>query len=563
MWPLSHFEKKNTFYGGAAILAVGSIIVKLIGALYKIPLGNILSNESYTNFNTAYNVYNLFLTISTAGLPVALSKTISEADTLGRRNQIQRVFRVALATFAALGLLSFIAMSFFGAPLAVLMGDDSAVYCIWALSPSVLCVCIMSAFRGYYQGHSNMVPTAISQIIEATCKLVIGLALAFLVLRTVTGVDTYKQRMAAAGAIFGVSVGSIIALVYMVTRYLRSRRRDRTLPSHDRADAAGDIFARLLKLAIPITLGSAAISIVTIIDTKVVLSLLRKMYADLPELITPEALAQVTEQGGVDAELFMAQGLKGIYDKCMAIYNLPSQLMVAITASVIPAVSACLAKRDKLAASRTSESALHIGVILAFPMGVGLFALAGPIVELLFPGKMDLDIAGPIMAALGIATIFVCIMLICNSILQAHGYVNLPVLTVIVGGVIKIVVNYILVGNYDINIKGAPIGTLCCFAAVAVLDLFIIKRVVPLPPSYTRVFLKPLIAAALMGAAAWGSYGVLSNFLGLGNRLATMGAIVIAVVVYVVLVLALRVISKEDLALMPKGEKIAKILHIQ
>lgn len=560
---MSSSEKKNTFYGGAAILAAGSIIVKLIGALYKIPLGNILSNEAYTNFNTAYNVYNLFLTISTAGLPVALSKTISEADTLGRRNQIQRVFQVALTTFAILGLLSFIAMSFFGAPLAVLMGDDSAVYCIRALSPSVLCVCIMSAFRGYYQGHSNMVPTAISQIIEATCKLVIGLALAFLVLKTVTGGEAYTQRMAAAGAIFGVSVGSIIALVYMVTRYVRSRRRDNALPSHDQPDAAGDIFSHLLKLAIPITLGSAAISIVTIIDTKVVLSLLRKMYADLPDLITPEAIAQVTEPGGVDAELFMAQGLKGIYDKCMAIYNLPSQLMVAITASVIPAVSACLAKRDKRAASRTSESALHIGVILAFPMGVGLFALAGPIVELLFPGKMNLDIAAPIMATLGVATIFVCIMLICNSILQAHGFVNLPVITVIIGGIIKIVVNYILVGNYEINIKGAPVGTLCCFAAVAVLDLVIIKRVIPLPPSYIKVFVKPLISAALMGAAAWASYGLLTNFLSLGNRLATIGAILVAVVVYVVLVLALRVISKDDLALMPKGEKIARILHIQ
>ncbi len=560
---MSNSEKKNTFYGGAAILAVGSIIVKLIGALYKIPLGNILSNEAYTNFNTAYNVYNLFLTISTAGLPVALSKTISEADTLGRRNQIQRVFRVALTTFAVLGLLSFIAMSFFGAPLAVLMGDDSAVYCIRALSPSVLCVCIMSAFRGYYQGHSNMVPTAVSQIIEATCKLVIGLALAFLILKTVTGGEAYAQRMSAAGAIFGVSVGSIIALAYMVIRYVRSRRRDHALPSHDQPDAAGDIFSRLLKLAIPITLGSAAISIVTIIDTRVVLSLLRKMYADLPELITEEALAQVTEPGGVAAELFMAQGLKGIYDKCMAIYNLPSQLMVAITASVIPAVSACLARHDKRAASRTSESALHIGVILAFPMGVGLYALAGPIVELLFPGKMDLDIAAPIMATLGLATIFVCIMLICNSILQAHGFVNLPVITVIVGGVIKIVVNYILVGNYDINIKGAPVGTLCCFAAVAVLDLIIIKRVIPQPPCYRKVFVKPLIAAALMGGAAWASYGLLTRFLSLGNSLATIGAILVAVVVYAVLVLALRVISKEDLALMPKGEKIAQILHIQ
>lgn len=560
---MSGSEKKNTFYGGAAILAIGSIIVKLIGALYKIPLGNILSNEAYTNFNTAYNVYNLFLTISTAGLPVALSKTISEADTLGRRNQIQRIFRVALTTFAVLGILSFIAMSFFGAPLAVLMGDDSAVYCIRALSPSVLCVCIMSAFRGYYQGHSNMIPTAISQIIEATCKLVIGLALAFLVLRTVTGGEAYTQRMAAAGAIFGVSVGSIIALIYMVTRYVRSRRGETVQFIPDRPDAAGNIFARLLKLAIPITLGSAAISIVTIIDTKVVLSLLRRMYENLPELISEEALEQVSQPGGVAAELFMAQGLKGVYDKCMAIYNLPSQLMVAITASVIPAVSACLAKRDKMAASRTSESALHIGVILAFPMGIGLFALAGPIVELLFPNKMDLSIAAPVMATLGLATIFVCIMLICNSILQAHGLVNLPVITVIIGGVIKIVVNYILVGNYDINIKGAPVGTLCCFAAVALLDLVIIKRVIPMPPRYTKVFVKPLIAAVLMGAAAWASHGLLVNFLHLSSRLATVGAIVIAVAVYAALVLALRVISKEDLALMPKGEKIAKILHIK
>lgn len=538
-------------------------MVKLIGALYKIPLGNMLSNEAFTNFSTAYNVYNLFLTISTAGLPVALSKTISEADTLGRRNQIQRVFQVALTTFAVLGLLSFIAMSFFGAPLAVLMGDDSAVYCIRALSPSVLCVCIMSAFRGYYQGHANMIPTAISQIIEAACKLVIGLALAFLILATFTGGDTYKQRMAAAGAIFGVSVGSIIALIYLATRYVRSRRRSAALTSRDQPDAAGDIFARLLKLAIPITLGSAAISIVTIIDTKVVLSLLRKMYTDLPELITPEAYAQMAEKGGVDAELFMAQGLMGIYNKCLAIYNLPSQLMVAITASVIPAVSACLAKRDKRAASRTSESALHIGVILAFPMGIGIYSLAGPIIEFLFPGKLDLEIAAPIMATLGLATIFVCIMLICNSILQAHGLVYLPVITVIIGGIIKIAVNYMLVSNYEINVQGASIGTLCCFAAIALMDLAVIKRVIPLPPRYIRVFCKPLIAAALMGAAAWGSHGVLTNFLGLGNRLATMGAIVIAAVVYVILVLALRVITKEDLSLMPKGEKIAKMLHIQ
>ncbi len=558
---MSESQKKGTFFGGAAILAAGSIIVKLIGALYKIPLGNILSNEAFVDFNTAYNVYNFFLTISTAGLPVALSKTISEANTLGRQNQVGRVFSVAFKTFLVLGAVSFIAMSFFGAPLATLMGDDSAVYCVRALSPSVLCVCIMAAFRGYYQGHSNMVPTAVSQIIEATCKLVFGLALAYLIMRLLTGEETYKQRMAAAGAILGVSIGSVIALGYMLFHFTKDRRRRRGSRPADTPDASSDIFSRLLKLAVPITLGSAAVSIVTLIDTKVVLSLLEKMYTDLPELITPEAVAQQLQEGGVSPELYMAQGLKGIYDKCMAIYNLPSQLMVAITASVIPAVSSCLARRDRMAASRTSESALRIGVMLCLPMGIGLFALAGPIVELLFPGKMDPAIAAPVMASLGIAAIFVCIMLLCNSILQAHGMVNLPVLTVVVGGVIKILVNYILVGNYDINIKGAPIGTLCCFAVASAMDLFFIYRAIPHPPRYVRVFLKPLAASVLMGLAAWASYGLFSIVF--GNALSTLGAIAVGIIVYLVLILALRAISPDDLALMPKGEKIAKILHIQ
>lgn len=552
-------SRKNSFYGGAAILAVGSLLVKLIGAVYKIPLARILSDEAYVDFNAAYNIYNFFLTISTAGLPVALSKTISEATTLGRYRQADRVFSVALRTFLILGSISFLAMSVFGGPLAVLLGDESAVYCVWCLSPSVLCVCIMAAFRGYYQGHSYMVPTAVSQIIEATCKMIFGLALAFAVFKLLPGDEAYRHRMSAAGAIAGVSIGSIVALIYLFFFYRRDRRRNPPPKSTDRPDSDGAILQRLLQLAIPITLGSAAVSIVTLIDTKVVLSLLEQMYHDLPELVTPEAIAQQFRKGGVSPELYMAQGLKGVYDKCMAIYNLPSQLMVAITASVIPAVSAFLARRDKKGAGRTSESALRIGALLCLPMGFGLFALGGPIVQLV----LDLDpvTAGPIMSTLGLATIFICIMLICNSILQAHGLVNLPVLTVVVGGVIKLIVNYILVGNYDINIKGAPWGTLCCFAVAAAMDLFFVKRAIASSPKYSRVFPKPLLASMIMGAAAWAVHGLLIGMV--GNSLATVAGILTGVVVYGVLVLALKAISPDDLALIPKGDKIAKLLHIQ
>ena len=202
-----------------------------------------------------------------------------------------------------------------------------------------------------------------------------------------------------------------------------------------------------------------------------------------------------------------------------------------------------------------------MGLLIALPMGMGLFALGGPIMGLLFPA-IDTGIAGPLLSILGLASIFVALQLLCNSILQANGMVNLPILAVVIGGAVKLVVNYTLVGNPDIRINGAPVGTLCCFAVIGALEMFIIRRRIPSAPRFGRATIRPLVAAGMMAAAARVSYNLLSGMVGLGNALSTAGAIGIAVVVYAVLVLALKAISKEDLALMPKGEKIAKILRI-
>ena len=180
---------------------------------------------------------------------------------------------------------------------------------------------------------------------------------------------------------------------------------------------------------------------------------------------------------------------------------------------------------------------------------------------LLFPA-IDVSIAGPLLSVLGLASIFVALQLLCNSILQANGMVNLPILAVVIGGVVKIGVNYTLVGNPDIRINGAPVGTLCCFIVISALEMFMIRRAIPAPPSFLRAFLKPFIPSALMALAARAVYGLLTGVLGFGSSLATLGGILVGVVVYLVLVLALRVISKDDLSLMPKGDKIAKILHI-
>ncbi len=595
---MSRQQKKNTFFGSAAILTMGIVLVKIIGAIYKIPLGNMLTEEAYGDFNGAYNIYNFFLTISTAGLPVALSKTVSEANALGRRNQVNRTFRVAFSAFLFMGLFSFLCMSVFGQQVAThVINNEKAVYCIRALSPAVLCTCCCSAFRGYAQGHMNMVPTAVSQIIEAVCKLFVGLALAAIIMRMHIEPQDLGDRMVAAGAIAGVSVGSVLSVLFLAFQHIGARQHQK--PSGDRAERSETILARLLILAIPITLSSCTTSIVTLIDTNLVMDQLQTVFTGIQDGmysisggvmgIFDKAVAlfqgnvtamHATPTAEIEPVLDSARHLYGIYGKAMNPYNLPFSLMIPLTACIVPAVSACIAQRDRRGATRIVESALRMASLIAFPAGFGLFALGGPIMGLLYPTS-DQTIGGPLLSILGLASIFVCLQLVGTSILQAYGIVNLPIITVFVGGVVKIAVNYALVGNPAILIIGAPVGTLCCFMVVSCMNLFIIKRVIPRPPRYAGTFVKPFLASAIMAAAAWGSHGLLDRLLRgmkffwkvnqageeyfsyMGSAIATLLSVAIGGIVYLILVLAFRIISKEDLELMPKGEKIARLLRIR
>ena len=541
-------QKQNSFFGGAAILAAGILIVKLIGMFYKIPLINIIGEAGAADFNNAYNIYAVLLTVSTAGLPVAVSKLVSEANALDRRNQVRRTFRLALVLFLALGLISFLVMFFRADTLAGMMNDSKAAAGIRALAPAVVCVGCLAALRGYSQGHSNMAPTSVSQIIEALCKLVVGLGLAFWLVKQGKDPD-----VAAAGAITGVTVGTVVALAYMVLDFLLSRGRE-DIRGTDRPDSAGSILVNILKIAVPITLSSSMVGIVTVIDSSLVQGQL-------------QSALDLTEQA--------SRTLYGNYSGALNIYNLPTSLMAAITASVIPAVSAALARRDRRGAARITGSALRITALLSFPMGVGLFVLGTPIIRLLFP-KLNVAVAGPLLSTLGIATPFVCMVLVCNSVLQAHGFINLPVIVMVLGGIVKIVNNYNLVGA--IGIAGAPVGNILCFGLALVLDLVVITRVIPNRPRLLPIFAKPAVASAVMGGAAWAVYGLLSRILSseqvdqagqtvravsrMGNAAGIFLSIAVAGVVYLVLVIALRAISRDDLALMPKGDKLARLLRL-
>lgn len=553
--------KKNSFFGGAAILTAGIVIVKLIGALYKIPLGNILSDAGFADFNTAYDIYALLIIISTGGLPVALSKMVSEANARGRVNQVNQVFRLALVAFCVLGTLSFLIMAVFPRQLAGLMNNSRSYWSIMALAPAVFFICPMSALRGYFQGHSLMTPTAISQILEALCKLVIGLALSYSIMKA--GMD---ESLAAAGAILGVSVGVLLAMLYMYWCYRRHQARQKE--GTDVPDSSREILSTLAKLAIPITIGSSIIAATNILDSAILMDRLQ------------EAL-HMTED--------TARTLKGVYNKTMTLYNLPSSFMVPLTSSVIPAVSAARAVRNYRQGALISETTLRTTALLALPAGVGLFVLGEPIIRLLYPSTEDVVLAGWMLSVLGIASIAVCFMLVSNSIMQAHKLVTLPMVTTLIGCILKLIVGYVLIGTPEIGIRGGAISTVACFGIIAVLDLVIIKLALPRSLSYFRVFAKPAAAAAVMGLSAWAVCGLLSKTLvkmatfqmkdeagqailsatgkvmlsWKGNALAVAAAIGLAALIYFALILLTKAISKEDLSLMPKGDKIARLLHIQ
>lgn len=534
-------NKKQNYLHGAAILTAGVVIMKILGAIYKIPLGNILGDEGYAHFMVAYNIYNVFLTLSTAGLPVALSRMISEADTLGRPMQMRRIFRVAFVTFACIGLLSSLIMFLFPTELAAMMNDVEAAQSIWALSPAMFLVCMTSAYRGYAQGQSNMTPTTVSQILDVLAKTAVGLALAWAFTRAGKSLP-----IASAGAIFGVTAGAAAALLYIAV-YKHRHYPERAVADPDVPDRPGRILAQLLRIGIPITLGSCVLSLINLIDAKLVLNRL---------------------QMAAGFSYYDAKILYGIYGKAQTLYNLPAAFVTPLTISIVPAIASLVVQERHAEAGEIAESSLRIAGVVALPMGVGLAVLAAPIMNVVYPGS---NAAGPrLLMLLGVASFFVCMALMTTAILQATGNEIYPVFSMIVGGLVKVAVNWFLVARPEVNIIGAPIGTLTCYIVMCTMNALALHRVLRGELHPGRALLRPAASAGVMGLAAWAVYRAAAALLGGAaaldwkyTALAMLLAICAAVVVYIAAVVRTHAVTLEDMRRIPRGEKIARRLHIR
>ncbi len=530
-------NKKQTFLHGAALLALATAIVKVIGAFYKIPLKMIIGDQGYGYFITAYDIYSVLLLISTAGLPIAMSRMISQASSLGNYNQVRRVYATARGIFLGLGVVSTALMMGFSHQLAAFQKQPDAWAAIFCLGPCALLMCMMSTYRGFFQGQSNMRPTSNSQILEAAFKLVVGLVLAYFVMKS-----TNNVAYAAGAAILGVTVSCLVSAIYLNTL---QRPAYRELPkTDDKPQSYGATAKQLLAIAVPITIGSAGLQVLTVIETNLYMG----------QLLTAGGMSQNT-----------ADITKGIYNMCQTVFNMPCAFMVPITTSVLPAITAQLAVKDHAASKATEESAARITGLISLPCAVGLSILAGPVMGLLggYSGE-NLALATKILMVLGVNIFFYGMIQYTNVVLQSHGYAVIPVINTLLCGAMKLLVVYLLVGNPNLGIVGAPIGMLLCYLCIGVMNLIAIYKVVPQKVQILRNLLRPFMPAALMGIAVWGAYRLLQSLLGPeGSSLLLCGIpVAVGVAVYAVFVVVFKAISREDCLLLPKGDKIAKILHL-
>lgn len=539
-------EKKTNFMKGAAVLTVSTLIVKILGLLFSIPLANMVSTEAMSSFYVAYNIFSIFLMVSTAGLPIAVSSMVGTAYSQNRRKDANAVFSVSYWLFFVLGIAGFIAMFFFSDQFAALMGFPKATYAIKALAPTVFFISVMSALRGYFQGRSNMVPTAVSQTIEAVTKVVIGIGLAALILlMTVNdGDSTIKgEDYAVVGAVVGVSVSAGLGTLYLWICKLRQNFRDRKLPDDGSSlnEPRLTILKKLVRFAVPITIGSCFLTILDAVDTAV-----------LSERL--QTALQFT-QAQVD-------DMNGLLGHARKFFDLPGAFVIPISTSLLPVLSGAVASRDQKTIDSISYTSFKVTFLISIPSSVGMCIYAKPICSLLLAGNPNAAAGtAPLLAMLSVAIAFNSVMYTSNAILQSFGRTTIPVVNMAIGGVVKILLSYALIGIPDINVMGSAISTVVSYFVMMVLNFISLKKSLPNINSVIKTALPILAASAIMGVVSYLAYMVICIFI--PERLAVLLAIILAVIIYAIAAVLLKAVTYEDVIGLPKGELLVRILRVK
>ncbi len=526
---------------GTAILGIAGVFVKILGAVFRIPLTALIGTEGMAYYGYAYPLYSLFLVIATAGIPVAISRMVSERIACNDYIGAQRVFSVSKWLLFIIGAFAF-AICFFGAELIAeyVSKDMGAVLPIKAIAPALIFVPVMSAYRGYFQGRQNMNPTAISQFIEQIFRVAVGLVLASVFV-------SKSLEMAAAGATFGATVGAVAGLVIIMLIYALNKKAINHHLRHSRVsngeryrkERTMAIVKQILIIAIPITVGASILPLVNFADSAIV-------------------TRRLLDGGFSDVEARELWGqLSGF---CNTMIGLPQVLTQAVAVAMVPAIAAAYKLRDRKEVNENINIGMRISMIIGMPCAIGMMVLAEPILLLLFSSEPASAIsAAPTLMVMCLGVPFMALLQTTNGVLQGVNRQVLPMKNLAIGAVAKVVLTYVLVAIPVLNIKGAAIGSVFVYAIAFILNIRDVKKCTKVKIDFVLTYVKPVIASVIMGICAFASYKLIFGITS-SNTMATFGAVAIGALVYGILILAIKAITKEEIGRMPKGQKLVKIL---
>ena len=523
--------KKSSFIKQAAILAIAGILVRVLGFLYRVPLTNMIGDEGNGIYSAGYYIYTFFLVMSSAGLPVAISKMVSEKISVGQFYLAHKIFKVSLIVAFVIGLIFSLAMFFGAEKLCNIIESPDSYYTILTLSPTICIVSVMAVFRGYFQGMNTTVPTAFSQVIEQIFNAFFSVYLAYIFIDNVL--------YSAAGGTAGTGIGALAGLIFIILVYFLARpsikRRIRNDKRFYKKESSKTITKNLISLAIPIITGTAIFSMTNLIDMQMVNS-------------------RLEVAGFAQNEINALYGqLTGKY---VTITTLPVSISTAVATAVLPAISAGVAKKAFKDVNLKINVALRVTMIISIPAAIGIGVLGNQILKMLYPSYSD----GGILLQVGsISIIFLALSQIATGILQGLGKVYVPAINALIGAIIKIPLNYFLISIPEINVTGAVISTIACYAVASLLNFRALTKATKAKPDYTSVLVKPLIASIFMAIACYLSYEVIYLIIEI-NTLVTIISICFGVIIYFATMAFIGGIRQDDLEFIPMGGKISRFL---
>lgn len=587
----SEKDVSQTFLKGAAILTLSMVIVKVFGLLDKMILTNIYSmfgddvaSMGMGLYGNAFEIFVVIFTVATGGLPIAISRLVSENMVQNRYKDVKLIHKISIPFFVIVGIICLLIMVVGSLFYVNIIESPYSIYAMMCLAPTVFFGCLVSIYRGYFEGQRNMLPTAISEIVESAVKLVIGTVFAYLIMKF--GLDSYNSTggflgftfesqaeaqntilaFSVAGAICGITLGSFFSFVFLFLRYkiYGDGIPEEYYRSSIDARTKRETFTMILKTAIPIAMGAFVMSIGSLVDQIIIQKVLLNLAETNPEILYEQYGKFYSDEvfygeAATDVPITIHTRLWGCYSSALTLMQLVTAVTQVFGSSAMPNVTSAWTKGNKQELKTSMDTVVRMTMMFTLPMSFGLCVLAHPIMSFVYGDAAIAEIGGNVLTLMGITTIFTAAITPVCSMLQGIGKVKLPMKLYTLCMVVKISVSWMFVSIPEINIQGATAGSLVAYALILVIGMYLLVKHSKVTPNFFSTTIKPLIGSVFSSITAYFTNMLLVNFV--PEKLSTIIAIISAIIVYLIVLLLMRTFTATEIKFLPKGEKIVKVLE--